>query len=115
MKATPKRSNEPVVWLLFGAGGTISAITFPVLVLIVGFLLPFNLIEPSGIYKIAIFLQTWIGKLLLLTLLIFPIWCGLHRIHHGLHDIKVHLPMSGFIFYGLASLYTVLTFFAVLI
>lgn len=115
MKATPKRSNEPVVWLLFGAGGTISAIAFPVLVLIVGFLLPFNLIDVNSLYKIVYFVQSWFGKLILLALLIFPMWCGLHRIHHGLHDLKIHLPMSGFIFYGLATLYTILAFFAVLI
>ncbi|VEI48485.1 fumarate reductase subunit D [Actinobacillus equuli] len=33
-KQDPKRSNEPPVWLMFSAGGTISAICFPILILI---------------------------------------------------------------------------------
>ena len=40
-KETPKRSNEPVVWLMFGSGGANSAVFLPVLVLILGFLLTF--------------------------------------------------------------------------
>ncbi|WP_040976618.1 fumarate reductase subunit FrdD [Necropsobacter massiliensis] len=109
-KLTPKRSNEPVVWLLFGAGGAISAVFFPVLVLIIGFLLPFGLVTPDNIIAFA---HTWIGKLAILALLIFPAWCGIHRIHLGLHDFKVHVPAGGVIFYGLATLYSVLTLFAV--
>ncbi|MDO9735199.1 fumarate reductase subunit FrdD, partial [Glaesserella parasuis] len=77
-KLNPPRSNEPLVWLLFGAGGAISAIFFPVLVLILGFLLPFGLITPDNIIAFA---HTWIGKLAILALLIFPMWCGMHRIH----------------------------------
>ncbi|MGY6771499.1 fumarate reductase subunit FrdD [Gallibacterium sp. ZY190522] len=110
-KETPKRSNEPVVWLLFGAGGAISAVFFPVLVLILGFLLPFGLVSPDNIIAFA---HTWLGKLAILVLLIFPTWCGIHRIHLGLHDFKVHIPAGGVIFYGLAVLYSVLTIFAVI-
>ncbi|MFZ7143309.1 fumarate reductase subunit FrdD [Avibacterium avium] len=109
-KQNPKRSNEPVVWLLFGAGGAISAVFFPVLVLIFGFLLPFDLISPDNIIAFA---STWIGKLIILALLIFPAWCGIHRVHLGLHDFKVHIPAAGVIFYGLACLFSVLTIFAV--
>lgn len=110
-KLNPKRSNEPAVWLLFGAGGAISAIFFPVLVLILGFLLPFGLITPDNIIAFA---QTWIGKLAILALLIFPMWCGMHRVHLGLHDFKVHVPAGGWIFYGLSALYSVLVIFAVI-
>lgn len=109
-KQNPKRSNEPVVWLLFGAGGAISAVFFPVLVLIIGFLLPLGLISPDNIIAFA---STGIGKLAILALLIFPAWCGIHRVHLGLHDFKVHIPSAGIIFYGLAILFSLLTIFAV--
>lgn len=111
MKETPKRSNEPVVWLLFGAGTTVSAMFFPILILVIGLLLPFGLVEPDNIIAFA---QTWIGKLALLVFLIFPVWGAMHRIHHGLHDFKIHLPASGVIFYGLSILYSVLAVFAVI-
>lgn len=114
MKATPKRSNEPVVWLLFGAGTTVSAMFFPILVLVVGFLLPFGLIDAKNVFELVAFLHSGVGKLILLVLLIFPMWCALHRIHHGMHDFKIHVPAGGIIFYGLAVLYSVLTVIAVI-
>ena len=106
----PKRSNEPPVWLMFSAGGMISGLAFPVLILILGLLLPFGIVSPENIIAFA---HHWIGKLVILVLTIFPMWAGLHRVHHGMHDIKVHVPAGGFIFYGLATLYSVIVLFAV--
>ena len=106
----PKRSNEPPVWLMFSAGGMVSALAFPVLILILGLLLPFGIISPESII---VFAHHWVGKLVILVLTIFPMWGGLHRIHRGMHDIKVHVPAGGFIFYGLATLYSIIVLFAV--
>ena len=49
----PKRSNEPPVWLMFSAGGMVSALAFPVLILILGFLLPFGIVSPENIIAFA--------------------------------------------------------------
>lgn len=110
-KSNPTRSNEPRVWLLFGAGGSISAIFYPIIAVVVAFLLPLGIISAENI---VVFSQTLIGKLVIFLLLAIPALCFLHRIHHGLHDLKVHLPArtSGIIFYGLAILFSLITILA---
>lgn len=110
-KQDPKRSNEPPVWLMFSAGGMISAICFPVLIFILGVLLPLGLV-PLG--NIIAFSQTWLGKLVILAVTVFPMWAGMHRVHHGLHDLKIHFPAGGWVFYGLSALYSVVVLFAVI-
>lgn len=105
------KSNEPPVWLLFSAGGSVSAFFFPVVILIFALLLPFGIVDTQTIVSFA---QTWIGKLAILVLTIFPMWAGMHRIHHGLHDLKVHLPAGGVIFYGLSLIYTLVVVYLTL-
>ena len=86
-----KKSNEPVVWLLFGAGGLVGAYLLPALVLVLGILIPLGIIDPLLFsYERSLdFLNNIIGKIILFALLSLSFWHTLHRIFHGLHDLKI--------------------------
>ena len=62
-----KRSNEPIIWLLFGAGGMLSALVAPVLVLITGLLVPLGLLSKDvmSYQRVLAFAHNPLGKLVL--------------------------------------------------
>ena len=88
-----KRSNAPIFWSLFGAGGVVSALLGPVLVLIVGIAVPLGagLSHDALAYsRMLAFAQSLIGKLLLFGVISLFLWHAAHRMFHCLHDFGVH-------------------------
>jgi fumarate reductase subunit D len=85
-----RRSNAPVFWLLFGAGGMLSALLGPVLVLVTGVLVPLGLLLPRDLMaydRAMAFAQHWAGKGLLFAVIALFAWHAAHRIFHSLHDL----------------------------
>ena len=120
IKQTPKRSNEPPFWGLFGAGGMYSAIFSPVLIVLIGIILPLSMqsgeaISPStseSALSILASFSRFCGSTIVLGAIVLPLWCAMHRIHHCLHDLKIHLPGAKFLCYGFASVVSVLAIIA---
>jgi fumarate reductase subunit D len=81
-----KRTIDPVLWMGFGAGGAIAAVTLPILILLFGLAFPLGwLTAPSHAHLLAVFHHP------LTRLALLPV-CGLclfhwaHRFRYTLYD-----------------------------
>lgn len=103
-----KRSNEPIFWSLFGAGGVLSALMLPVLIFITGIAVPLGILPPETMSfdRMSAFASHWLAKLILLSVITLPMWHAAHRIYHGLHDLGIHWGRTFFMWlcYGLAAI-----------
>jgi fumarate reductase subunit D len=93
MKRELKRSNAPIFWLLFGAGGMLSALIGAMLIFITGIAVPLGLVIAPGAMSYPNMLalaQNFIGKGFLFAVVALFLWHAGHRIFHTLHDLGVH-------------------------
>jgi fumarate reductase subunit D len=102
-----KRSHEPVFWLLFGAGGMLSALIGPALVLATGIAIPLGLLPPELLERdrVLALLRHPLGALALWAVVALFLFHGCHRLLHSLHDLGWHTGLAGrVVFYGSATL-----------
>lgn len=118
MKRPLKRSNAPIFWGLFGAGGMLSALLGPMLVFITGLAVPLGFIvapDAMSYPNMLAFAQHWIGKAFLFAIIALFLWHAAHRIFHSLHDIGIHGGSAAkLLTYGVALLATLVAGFALL-
>jgi fumarate reductase subunit D len=109
----PKRSVAPVFWLLFGAGGMLSALFGPALIILTGFMLPHGWGVPasfSDFPHVLAFVRHPIGKLLVLAVIALFFWHGAERLFLTLKDMRAGpLPVLRLMTYGVAALLTLVT------
>ncbi len=105
-----KRSNAPIFWALFGAGGMLSALIGPMLVWITGIAVPLDWLLPRDLlsYPNAVAMaQHWFGKTFLFTVIALFFWHSAHRILHTLHDLGIHAgTLAKLVCYGAATIGT---------
>lgn len=109
----PKRSVAPVFWLLFGAGGMLSALFGPALIILTGFMLPHGWGLPasfSDFRHVLAFVCHPIGKLVVLAVIALFFWHGAERLFLTLKDMRAGaLPVLRLMTYGVAALLTLVT------
>ncbi len=83
------KSNKPIVWGLFAAGGTVTAFLTPALVLLT--LLPaFGVMPELLAYdNLRAFAGHWLGRLVLFGIMFLMLWHAAHRLRVTLHDFGV--------------------------
>ena len=105
-----KRSNKPIFWSLFGAGGMLAALIGPMLVFITGVAVPAGFLLPKEAmsYEHVLTLARHpLGKLALLVVIALFLFHAMHRLYHSLHDLGVHVgPGRRALFHGLAGVGT---------
>ena len=108
-----KRSNEPIFWALFGAGGMLSALLGPVLIFVTGLAVPLGFLLPHRTMSYSAmmaFTRNPIGKVAALAVISLSLFHGCHRMVHSLHDLGIRTGRTAQIwFYGFAVSGTVIT------
>ncbi len=108
--SSAKRSNEPIVWFLFGVGGFFAAYFLPIHIMLYGLAFPLGLAPDPGYDKTYALLQNPLTRLYLFVLIMFCFFHAAHRMRLTLSDIlnMRHLnTILAFVCYGGAIVGTV--------
>lgn len=103
------KSNKPIVWGLFAAGGTVTAFVTPVLIFVTGLAVPLGIMSPDTLSydRIHGFLDNWFWKLVMFGIIFVSLWHAAHRMRITFHDFGVRADLLlAAILYAMAGLGT---------
>ena len=96
-----RQHSEPYLWLLFSAGGVLSAILMPIMVLLFGIAFPLGWLPPPTHARMLAVLANPITSLVLFALCVLSLFHWAHRFRHTLHDaLRLGHPMIAVLCYG---------------
>jgi fumarate reductase subunit D len=78
------RSNEPLWWSLFSAGGVVAAFFLPATILLTALAVPLGWIDGEQLYVLA---QHPLVRLYLFVLISLPLFHAAHRLRHLVLDL----------------------------
>jgi fumarate reductase subunit D len=107
-----KRSNEPLLWLLFSAGGVIAAMLIPIHLFLFGLAFPLGWLNGPSYQGLLALVRHPVTRLYLFVLCTLSLFHWAHRFRYTLYDglqIKHLNELINTFCYGGAVLGTVLT------
>ena len=78
------RSNEPIFWSMFSAGGVVAALFLPVTMVLTAIAVPSGWISPDGLLEL---LAHPLARLYLLVLISLPMFHWAHRFRYAIADL----------------------------
>ncbi|MHA6624411.1 hypothetical protein ACU61A_03260 [Pseudonocardia sichuanensis] len=102
----PSRA-EAAAWLLFSAGGMVSALLVPVLLLLFGVLFPLGVLAPPAHAEFAALLRHPIVQIVLLGLCVLALLHWAHRFRYTLFDglqlSRLRAPITALCYAGVIA------------
>ncbi|MFF5206171.1 fumarate reductase subunit FrdD [Streptosporangium sp. NPDC000396] len=81
-----RRPAEPFLWLLFSAGGVLSALLIPALLFLFGVAFPLGWVPPPGHAHLSAVLGHPVTRVVLLGLCVLALFHWAHRFRYTLRD-----------------------------
>jgi fumarate reductase subunit D len=81
-----RRSMEPILWLLFSAGGVLSALLGPILLLLFGLAFPLGWLPPPSHERLLWALQNPFVRIFLFAFCALSLVHAAHRFRYTLYD-----------------------------
>lgn len=109
------KSNKPIVWGLFAAGGTVTAFITPVLVLLTLFAAIGFAPDLFTYESMRAFAANWLGKLIIFGVITLSLWHAAHRLRVTVHDFGVRSDLVvATVVYMIAAIGTISALFSLL-
>jgi succinate dehydrogenase subunit D len=108
------RSNEPLFWSLFSAGGAVAAFFGPVMIALIGFGGPLGLLPADrglAFDRLRVLVSPPIARVVLFVIIVAPMFHWAHRFRFVLADVglrRLKKPIA-VVCYGVAILVTIAT------
>ena len=81
-----KRHPEPLLWILFSAGGVVSGMLMPILVLLFGVAFPLGWLSAPPHERMIVLLGSPVIRLVVAGLCVLSLFHWAHRFRHTLYD-----------------------------
>jgi fumarate reductase subunit D len=81
-----KRSIEPLLWMLFSAGGVLAALLMPILLFLFGLAFPLGWLAPPGHEHLLAVLRHPFTRVVLFILVLLALFHWAHRFRYTLYD-----------------------------
>lgn len=81
-----RRSPEPILWMVFSAGGVIAALFLPILIVLFAFAFPLGWLSSPTHAELLSLLRNPLTRLLLFALSMFSLFHAAHRLRYTLYD-----------------------------